>query len=691
MLRKEARERIEKLKNLINHHRYLYHVLDKQEISDAALDSLKKELFDLETMFPDLITEDSPTQRVGGKPLKKFGKARHSMPMLSFNDAFSQRDVEDWLNRISRLLSSEEVKEIDFFCELKIDGLAIELSFENGKLKTGSTRGNGIMGEDITPNLKTIEAIPLKINGKDIVLEELSHNKVAPGILNSIKDYDLSDQIIVRGEAFISKKEFEAVNAERAKLGLTIYSNPRNLAAGSIRQLDPKVTMDRHLDSFAYDLVTDFRTETHEEKHNILKAFGFKTNAHNHYARNLSEVFDFYEKCRKIRQKIPYEIDGVVVIVNKNRIFNKLGVAGKAPRGAVAYKFPAKQSTTIVEEIKVQVGRTGALTPVAVLKPVEVGGVIVSRATLHNEDEIKRLGIRIGDTVIVSRAGDVIPDIIKVLPDLRTGKEREFKMPAACPICGSKTRRNDGEAMYYCTNPNCWAKEREYFYHFVSRQAFDIKGLGVKIIDRLLDVGLVSDPADIFELKEGDLIPLQRFAEKSARNLIDAIGSRKRIPLSRFIFALGIRNVGEKTAYDLSLKMKSIEKIKESSIEELLTVEDVGPVVANSIFNWFKNKKNLVFLDKLRKAGVIIKNQKPAKVINLKLYGKKFVLTGTLKFLTREEVKEKIKELGGETVAAVSKNTDYLLAGENPGSKLDKARKMGIRILSEKIFFDMIR
>jgi len=434
MSKQQAKQRIKKLRKTINRHRYLYHVLDKQEISDAALDSLKKELFDLEKEFPEFVTSDSPSQRIGGKPLEKFKKHKHPKPMLSFNDAFSEKDIKDWLERISKILTPLEVNELEgkhkknipltgltkkekdqsgFFCELKIDGLAIELIYENGVLKTGSTRGDGIIGEDITQNLKTIEAIPLHIGKLKIKNFKL---KIPP-------------LVVVRGEVFIPKKEFERFK--------TTYANPRNLAAGSVRQLDPKITASRHLDSFIYDLICQNRdsVDTHEQKHKILEKLGFKINPYNKYCKNLSEVFQFHKNIQKIREKIPYEIDGLVVIVNSNKIFEKLGVVGKAPRGAIAFKFPGRQTATIIEDIKVQIGRTGALTPVAYLKPVQVGGVMISRATLHNEDEIKRLKVKIGDTVIVERAGDVIPDIVKVLPEMRTGKEKEFEMPKFCPVC----------------------------------------------------------------------------------------------------------------------------------------------------------------------------------------------------------------------------------------------------------------
>jgi len=645
------KDRIKKLKKLINYHRHLYHVLDKQEISDSALDSLKKELFDLEEKFPKLKTSDSPTQRVGGEPLKEFKKVKHSSPMLSFNDAFSREDVESWLERISKLLTKKE--NVDFFCELKIDGLAVELIYEKGIFKTGSTRGNGLIGEDITQNLKTIEAIPLKLQKED--------------------------DVVVRGEVFLSKKEFEKVNKGRK----VAYANPRNLAAGSIRQLDPKITASRNLDFFAYDLVTDKEFRKHQEEHEALKKLGFKINNRNKYCRNIDEVFKYYKDIQKIRKRLDYEIDGLVLVVDSNKIFKKIGNVGKAPRGAIALKFPGQQTTTKVLDIKVQIGRTGALTPVAVLEPARVGGVMVSRATLHNEDEIKRLGIKIGDTVIIGRAGDVIPDIIKVLK-LRTGKEKAFKMPSRCPMCGGRVVRPKGESIHRCLNSNCFSIKRQYFYHFVSRQAFNIDGLGPKIIDQLMDNNLVSDPADIFSLKEGDLLSLERFAEKSAQNLVEAIEEKKEIDLARFIYALGIRNVGEQTAFDLANHYTNLEKLERASKEELEEIEDVGPVVAKSIFDWFVSKKE--FLEKLKKS-VIIRNPKAR---NLKFKDKIFVLTGGLSSLTRDDAKKKIRELGGTPSSSISKETDYLVVGESPGSKQAKAKKLGVKIITESQFLELL-
>lgn len=667
MNREQAKQRIKKLSDLVNYHRYLYHVLDRQEISDSALDSLKKELFNLEKQFPDLIVSESPTQRIGGKPLDKFEKVRRKIPMLSFNDGFSEEDIKNWLERISSRLTKEEAKKIDFYCELKIDGLAVEMIYQNGILKIGSTRGDGIVGEDVTQNLKTVEAIPLK-------LKQGAASK---------------ETIIVRGELFISSKEFGKINREREKRGEPAYANPRNLAAGSVRQLDPKITSQRHLDFFAYDLKTDFGEKTHQEKHKILKELGFKTNSNNRYCPDLGAVFNFYKEVQKLREKLDYEIDGLVVMVDSNEIFRKLGKAGKAPRGAIAFKFPAKQAATIVEDIKVQVGRTGVLTPVAILKPVRIGGVVVSRATLHNEDEIKRLGLKIGDTVIVGRAGDVIPDIAKVLRELRTGKEKEFKMPSFCPFCGAETGRKPGEALYYCLNPKCFAVQRKYFYHFVSKPAFDIKGLGPKITDHLMENGLVSGPADLFALEEGDLVSLERFADKSAGNLIKAIQAKRKISLPRFIYGLGIRNVGEETARDLAGEFGTLENLAKAGLEDLEKIKDVGPVVAKSIYEWFLSEKNRKFLEKIRSFVEIEKIVKPAGRKDLE--GKTFVLTGSLEAMSREQAKEKIRKLGGDISESVSKETDFVIVGKEPGSKYDKAKKLGIKTLNEKEFLKIIK
>ena len=658
----EAKERVEKLKQTINRHRYLYHVLDRQELSDEALDTLKKELFDLEQAFPELITSDSPTQRVAGKPLKQFKKVHHPEPMLSFNDAFDENDMAEWEKRFERVQPG--ASKHGYYCELKIDGLAIELIYKKGRLDIGSTRGDGAIGEDVTQNLKTVDAIPL--------------------VLNEKKD------VVVRGEVFITKNDFERINKEQKKSGLKIYANPRNLAAGSIRQLDPKVTASRRLDSYAYSLITDFGQKTHEDEHLILKALGFKINPHNKAVADMGGVNKFRNHWEKERDKLNYEIDGVVVILNHANTLSRLGVIGKAPRGAIAYKFSPKESETVIEDIIVQVGRTGVLTPVAVLRPVQIGGTTVSRATLHNLDEIKRLGVKIGDTVIVGRAGDVIPDVKKVLKELRTGKEKEFHMPKKCPVCGETIEKIGSQVAYRCVNKSCPAIKREAIYHFVSRKALNMEGIGPRIIDQLMAAGLIRDSADLFTLKKEDLLNLERFADKSAENVVDAIQSKKKVALNKFIYSLGIDHVGEETGFVLAKKFKNLKNIEEAGLEELQNVPDVGPVVAQSIHSWFQKPYNKNILSKFKKEGVHITEEKDTKE-SAKFAGKTFVLTGTLETLGRDEAKEKIRELGGDVSGSVSKNTDYVVAGSEPGSKYDEAQKLGVKIIDEKEFLNMIK
>lgn len=665
--KKHTKERIEQLKKTINHHRYLYHVLNKPEISDAALDSLKKELFDLELKYPEFITFDSPTQRIGGTPLKEFKKIQHSAPMLSFNDAFSEQDMRDWIERVENYLGVKIKPE--FYCELKIDGLAIELVYENGVFVRGSTRGDGLIGEDITQNLKTIEAIPLKL--------------------------EIPKKLVVRGEVFIAKKEFERINKEQEKKGGKVFANPRNMAAGSVRQLDPKITANRKLDSFIYDIITDLGQKTHEEEHQLLKDLGFKINFHNQPAKSLEEVFKFrnYWSEEKHREKLPYEIDGIVAIINDNKIFGDAGVVGKAPRAAIAYKFSPKEATTIIEGIKIQVGRTGVLTPVAILKPLELSGIKISHATLHNFDQIKRLGLKIGDTVIISRAGDVIPQITSVLKDLRTGKEKEFKIPRQCPIDNAKIIHEG--VFYRCSNPKCGARNRESLKHFVSRTAFDIRGLGGKIIDRFLDEGLISDAADIFELAEGDIVVLERFGEKSAQNIVREIASRKTATLQRFIYSLGILHVGEETAIVLAREFsvfsikEFIKKYRGISKDEFQKIRDIGPKVAQSIYDWFHNERNIRFLEKLERVGIKIEIQK-SRIKDQRLKNKTFVLTGSLESISRDKAKEKIRELGGDVSESVSKKTDYVIAGNEPGSKYEKAKELGVKILIENEFLKIL-
>jgi DNA ligase (NAD+) len=697
MNKEEAKKRIEKLRKEIDHYRYLYHVLDKEEISAEALDSLKKELFDLEQQYPDLITPDSPTQRVGGKPLKEFKKVKHPTPMLSFNDCFSREDMIAWEKRFMDFLGGKvHQSEKFYYCELKFDGLAMEFHYEDGIFVCGATRGDGYIGEDVTQNIKTIEAIPLRLFDKEEVIENLKKE----GLDHIVKkiEKNFPKKIVARGEVIMHKKELERLNQEQIKKGLKPFANPRNAAAGSVRQLDPKITASRKLDSYAYSLVTDFGQKTHEEEHIILKALGFKINPYSKPAKNLEEVFEFHDYWAKHRDKLPYEIDGVVVILNNEEDFNRAGYVGKAPRAAIAYKFALKQATTIVEDIIVQVGRTGVLTPVAILKPVNVGGVTISRSTLHNFEEIKRLGLKIGDTVIVGRAGDVIPQILQVLPDLRTGKEKEFQIPKRCPMCNSPIIKEEGGIIYRCSNKKCFAITRRSLYHFVSKGAFDMVGVGPKIIDRLLEENLIRDAADLFELEEGDLMVLERFGEKSAKNIIEAIQSHKKINLARFIYALGILHVGEETADVLAtylLKIKNIkrpkdllEAMKKVSQKDLESIEDIGPKVAESIKSWFEEKNNQKLLEKLDKVGIEI--EKP-ETVSLKLKGKTFVLTGTLSTMTREEAKERIKRLGGKVSSSVSAQTDFVVAGTDPGSKYDKAKELGVKIIDEKEFLEMIK
>ncbi len=671
----DAKIRINKLKTEINRYRRAYHIHDKSLISDTSLDSLKKELYDLETLYPNLVTSDSPTQRIGGAPLKQFKKVKHEERMTSFNDAFSPEDIENWLTRLENYLGRHVKRE--FYLELKIDGLAIELIYENGLLVQGATRGDGVIGEDVTHNLMTIEAIPLR--------------------LEEVKSLKVPKRLIIRGEVFLTKKDFERINKEQIKKGGKVYANPRNVAAGSVRQLDPKITARRKLDSFAYDIVTNLGQKKHQEEHELLHRLGFKTNKSNKLVDSLEAIFEFRDYWETHREHLPYEIDGIVIILNDNTIFEEAGIIGKAPRAAIAYKFSPKEATTTIEDIKIQVGRTGALTPVAILKAVEVGGIKITHATLHNYDEIQRLGIKIGDTVVVSRAGDVIPQITQVLKKLRTGKEKTFKMPEKCPVDGSEIIKDN--VIYRCSNRECGARIRENLYHFVSRSAFDLRGLGPQIIDRFLDEGLITDSADIFSLTEGDIAPLERFGEKSAKNIIDEIKKKKKVTLPRFIYSLGILHVGQETSLLLADLFVRKHKNKSDinslsdfyshlSNDELQKIPDIGPKVSESIHNWFKDSKNQKLLKRLEEAGVelepfIIKKG------GGKFQGLTFVVTGSLENLTRDEVKQKIRDESGNVGESVSRKTDYVIVGMNPGSKFEKARKLGIKTLNEEEFLKL--
>ncbi len=682
MKKLEIKNRIVKLKKEINHHRYLYHVLDQQEISDAALDSLKDELYKLEQEYPEFITPDSPTQRVGGKPLDKFKKIKHRVTQWSFNDAFEKKELVDFEKRVKKILAEQgEDKNItlDYTCELKIDGLHIVLTYEKGLLKTGATRGDGKIGEDVTQNLKTIESIPLKIEQKI--------------------------DAVVEGEVFMPKTVFEKLNKERKKNNEPLFANPRNAAAGAIRQLDSKIVKERKLDCFIYDLswIEDEKKmsvqqdaqlqlpKTQSEELELLKNLGFKVSNFYKHCKSVDEVFEFYNYWQKNKDKENYWIDGVVVKVNGCDWQKKIGYTGKAPRWAIAYKFPAEQTTTIVEDIKIQIGRTGALTPVAYLKPVKVAGSTVSRATLHNRDEIDRLDVKIGDTVIIQKAGDIIPEVVDVVKGLRTGKEKGFTMPKKCPHCKTEIIRPEGKVAMYCPNKNCFAIELRKLSHFASKKAFNIDGFGPNKIKQLANEGLLSNFSDIFKLKKGDLKSLERFGEKSADNLIEAIEKSKDITFGKFIFALGIRHVGEEMAIDLSAKLNSIERFKDISREKLEAINGIGPKVAESIYEYFQDKENLKLLDDLLKTGIKIENQENKSRLPTKLAGLSFVLTGTLQKLNRDEAKEKIRSLGGSVSSSISQNTNYLITGENPGSKLKKAKKLEVQIIKEGEFLKMMK
>ena len=689
MNKNQIKNRIEKLKKEINHHRYLYHVLDRQEISDAALDSLKHELDELEWQYPEFITLDSPTQRVGGKPLDKFEKVKHKVRQWSFNDAFEREEIIDFEKRVKKNLIEKGEREdiiLDYTCELKIDGLHIVLEYENGIFKTGATRGDGKIGEDVTQNLKTIESIPLKIE-KNI-------------------------NIIVEGEVFMPKDVFEKLNKKKAKKGEPLFANPRNAAAGAIRQLDSKIAKERKLDCFIYDLswikpsqpslsgglsssIDKGRLggvfklpKTQDEELKLLKNSGFKVSKFWKHCKSADEIFEFYDYWKNHKNKENYWIDGIVVKLNNINWQEKVGYTGKAPRWAIAYKFPAEQTTTIVEDIKVQIGRTGALTPVAHLKPVSVAGSTVSRATLHNEDEIKRLDVKISDTVVIQKAGDIIPEIVSVVKGLRVGKEKKFIMPKKCPNCKTEVVKPEGEVAVYCPNKNCFAVELRKLSHFVSKKAFNIDGFGPNKIKQLANEGIISSFADIFKLKKGDLELLERFAEKSADNLIDAIEKSKDITLGKFVYALGIRHVGEEMALDLSRTLGALGGFKTINKEELEAIDGVGPKVAESIYNYFRGRENLKLINDLLKAGVRISGEKK---VSQKLKGLSFVMTGTLKTLSRDAAKEKIRALSGNISSSVSADTDYVVVGEKPGSKFEKAKKLGVKILNEEEFLETVK
>jgi DNA ligase (NAD+) len=669
MKREEAKAKIEKLREEINEHNYYYYVLDSPQVSDAAYDRLMRELQKLEEEFPDLITPDSPTQRVGATPLEEFETITHTIPMLSLNNAFEEEEVREFDQRIKRFLKTD--KEIEYVIEPKLDGLAVELVYLDGKFTIGSTRGDGVNGEDITQNLKTIHAIPLQLVRREL--------RKVPGRLE------------VRGEVYIGKKEFRELNRKREESGEPLFANPRNAAAGSCRQLDPRITAQRPLSIFCYGIgaVEGWEFNTHWDILQNLRKWGFKVNQEARLCSSIDGVIEEYKRIKKKREDLPYEIDGTVIKVNRVDLQEKLGQISRSPRWALAYKFEAHQETTVIENIIVQVGRTGALTPVAVMRPVRVGGVEVSRATLHNQDEIDKKDIRIGDTVVVQRAGDVIPEVVMVIKEKRSGREKKFVMPDRCPVCGSEVMREEGEAAHRCLGMSCPAKLKESIKHFASKRAMDIEGLGDKLIDQLVEKGLIKNVVDLYSLSKEDLASLERMADKSAQNIIDALNQSREADLERVVYALGIRHVGEHLAKVLMDNLGSMERLMKATEEELMQIKEIGPEVAKSIYRFFRQKGNLEVIERLEKAGVRFKQPITRKKRDLE--GKTFVFTGGLKSFTRDEAEKLVEDRGGKASGSVSKKTDYVVAGESAGSKQDKARELGVTVLSEEEFRKLIQ
>jgi DNA ligase (NAD+) len=701
---KEIKERVFKLRESIEHHRYNYHVLDNEEISAEALDSLKRELSELENSHPELVDANSPSARIAGEPLRQFVKVPHKVAQWSYNDAFTEADMRAFDERVKRFVKealgevgTARVPNPTYVCELKIDGLKVVLEYVDGKLVVAATRGNGKVGENVTHNVRTIESVPLTLRRPE--------------------------SVIVEGEVWMSKKHFDVINKEQEKLGLPLFANPRNVAAGSIRQLDPKITALRKLDVFIYELAqADARAgkggRKNESKEHMpipalqsdelayLKELGFKVNQYARVCKTMDDVIAFWEEWKNKSKKQDYWIDGVVVKVNEVRYQEALGYTGKAPRFGIAFKFPAEQVTTVVEDIQLQVGRTGVLTPVAYLRPVEVAGSTVSRATLHNQDEIDRLDVRVGDTVILQKAGDVIPDIVKVLADLRPKSAKPYVFPSHVPECGGdgSIERIPGQVAYRCVFRGGAAQHRRKLYHFVSKKCFDIDGLGPKQIDAFLDNNLISSYDDIFTLEKGDMLALPRFAEKSVTNILEAIEKARKVSFARFVFGLSIDHVGEETAEDVAKHFGKFEDFynkvagergAESAQEALASIYGIGDVVAESIVNWFGKKDNQDLVQRLLKHVTVQDEIVDASAVaalskNSEIFGKTFVLTGTLATLSRDEAKAKIKKLGGDVVGSVSKNTSYVVAGEEAGSKLDKAQDLGVRVLSEDEFLKMI-
>jgi DNA ligase (NAD+) len=658
-------KRLEDLKTAIERHNHLYYVLDAPEITDSEYDQLLKELIRLEEEYPELRTADSPTQRVGGAPLSQFQSVRHRAPLLSLDNTFSPDELRAFDERVRRGL--DEAQSVEYHAELKIDGLTIALTYENRRLARAATRGDGITGEDVTANIKTIKSIPLRLKS------------------NAVSDLE------ARGEVYLNKRDFEALNRQRERDGEPLFANPRNSAAGSLRNLDPRVTASRPLDAFFYDVLHagGMTVATQSAGLELLREAGLKTIPHSLVCPDIAAVIDFCAYWTQHREELPYEIDGIVVKVNSLAQQEELGFTAKAPRAKIAYKFPAQQVATKVLDIEINVGRTGAVTPTAVLEPVRVAGSTVSRATLHNEDNIRDKDLRIGDWVIIQKAGDVIPEVVRVLTEKRDGSERRFEMPKVCPECGAAVYREPGEAVARCIGASCPAQLREGIIHFVSREAMDIDGLGEAIVIQLIDAGLVHDVADLFRLKEDDLVELERFGDKSAANLVRAVAKAKRNNLSRLLFGLGIRQVGAGAARELASCYGSLEKLMAAGYDELMAISSIGPKIAASVTKYFSEPHNRKLIRKLQELGVNTV-ESGATAVPQTLAGKTLVVTGALELYTRAEIEAAIRAHGGKAAAAVSKNTDYLVAGKEAGSKLAKAQSLGVAVINEREFQELL-
>ncbi len=664
----KIKKEIERLREEIRYHDYKYYIENQPVISDKEYDALMQRLIRLEEEYPQFITPDSPTQRVGGAPAEEFEESKHIVPLLSLSNAFSFEELEAFDKRVKRMLSIPQERDIEYVSELKIDGLAINLTYEDGRLVKGATRGDGFTGEDVTNNLKTIHTIPLRLRGDRI-----------PKLME------------VRGEVYMLHRDFQRLNKEREASGEPLFANPRNAAAGSVRQLDPKITAQRKLDIFTYALgeYRDGKIETHIELLGLFKSLGLKVNPTSRLCKNIKEVIEFSQEWIEKKKDLDYDVDGVVVKANSLKLQERLGAVTKSPRWAIAYKFPAEQATTRIKEIIVQVGRTGALTPVAIMEPVEVGGVTVSRATLHNEDEIRRKDIRVGDRVLIQRAGDVIPEVVSALKEKRTGKERRFIFPKKCPVCGADVYRPPEEAVARCTNISCSAQIKETIRHFTSRGAMDVEGMGDAHVEQLVEKGLIKDPADLYYLKKEDLLPLERMGDKLASNILEAIEKSKERDLSRLIYALGIRHVGSHIADVLAKNYSSLDELAKAKSEELSSLSEIGPIVAKSVELFFRQEGAKRVIDKLRRAKVRLEALEKKKAPQI-LAGKTFVLTGTLEEFSREEASEIIRELGGRVASSVSRKTDYVVAGKEPGSKYHRAEELGIKIIDESEFKELI-